>query len=115
TGLRGKDVIVAFVESYGRVAVEGSAFSPQIDSVLDTGTSRLRAAGFSSRSAWMTSPTFGGISWLAHSTLQSGLWIDNQQRYNKLVASDRFTLSDAFKRAGWRTVGYLPANDHDWS
>src|SRR5439155_16564044 len=47
--------------------------------------------------------------------LQSGLWIDNQQRYNKLVASDRLTLSDAFKRAGWRTVGDLPANDHDWS
>jgi hypothetical protein len=115
TGLRGKDVIVAFVESYGRIAVQGSAFSPQVDSVLDAGTNSLRAAGFSSQSAWMTSPTFGGISWLAHSTLQSGLWIDNQQRYNRLVASDRFTLSDAFKRAGWRTVGDLPANDRDWS
>jgi hypothetical protein len=115
TGLRGKDVIVAFVESYGRIAVQGSAFSPRVDSVLDAGTNSLRAAGFSSQSAWMASPTFGGISWLAHSTLQSGLWIDNQQRYNRLVASDRFTLSDAFKRAGWRTVGDLPANDRDWS
>jgi hypothetical protein len=114
TGLRGKDVIVAFVESYGRVAVQGSAFSPQVDSVLDAGTNRLRAAGFSSQSAWLTSPTFGGISWLAHSTLQSGLWIDNQQRYNKFVASDRFTLSDAFKRAGWRTVADVPSNDRVW-
>jgi hypothetical protein len=114
TGLRGKDVIVAFVESYGRVAVQGSTFSPQIDSVLDAGTNRLRAAGFFSQSAWMTSPTFGGISWLAHSTLQSGLWIDNQQRYNKLVSSDRFTLSDAFKRAGWRTVADVPSNEKDW-
>ena len=111
TGLRGKDVIVAFVESYGRVAVQGSAFSPQVDAVLDAGTSRLRAAGFSSQSAFLTSPTFGGISWLAHSTLQSGLWIDNQQRYNDLVTSDRFTLSDAFKRAGWRTVDDVPSND----
>jgi len=114
TGLRGKDVIVAFVESYGRIAVQGSAFSPQIDSVLDAGTKRLRAAGFSSQSAWMTSPTFGGISWLAHSTLQSGLWINNQQRYNSLVASDRFTLSDAFGRAGWRTVADVPANEKEW-
>ena len=114
TGLRGKDVIVAFVESYGRVAVQGSAFSPQVDAVLDAGTSRLRAAGFSSKSAFLTSPTFGGISWLAHSTLQSGLWIDNQQRYNDLVASDRFTLSDAFKRAGWRTVDDVPSNTKDW-
>jgi hypothetical protein len=114
TGLRGKDVIVAFVESYGRVAVQDSAFSPQVDAVLDAGTSRLRAAGFSSRSAFLTSPTFGGISWLAHSTLQSGLWIDNQQRYNELVAGDRLTLSDAFERAGWRTVGDVPSNQEAW-
>jgi hypothetical protein len=114
TGLRGKDVIVAFVESYGRVAVQGSAFSPQVDAVLNDGTSKLQAAGFSAKSAFLTSPTFGGISWLAHSTLQSGLWIDNQQRYNQLVTTDRFTLSDAFKRAGWRTVGDVPSNHQDW-
>ncbi|GIH15652.1 sulfatase [Rugosimonospora africana] len=114
TALRGKDVIVAFVESYGQVAVQDSSFSPQVDAVLDSGTASLAAAGFSSRSAWLTSPTFGGISWLAHSTLQSGLWIDNQQRYNDLVKTDRFTLSDAFKRAGWRTVGDVPSNEQDW-
>ncbi len=114
TGLRGKDVVLAFVESYGRVAVEGSTFSGRVDTVLDNGTSRLRAAGFSSRSAFLTSPTFGGLSWLAHSTLQSGLWIDNQRRYDELVASDRSTLSDAFKRAGWRTVGDVPSNHEDW-
>jgi len=114
TGLRGKDVIVVFVESYGRVALEGSPYSSQVDSVLDAGTSRLREAGLLTQSAWLTSPTFGGISWLAHSTLQSGLWIDNQKRYDHIVASDRFTLSGAFKRAGWRTVGDVPSNDRDW-
>jgi len=114
TGLRGKDVVVAIVESYGRVAVQGTAFSPGVDSVLDAGTRRLRSAGFSSQSAFLTSPTFGGISWLAHSTLQSGLWVNNQLRYDDLVASDRFTLSDAFKRAGWRTVGDVPSNTKDW-
>jgi hypothetical protein len=114
TGLRGKDVIVAFVESYGRVAVQGSTFSPQVDAALQSDTATLRAAGFSSRSAFLTSPTFGGISWLAHSSLESGLWIDNQQRYNELVGGDRFTLSGAFKRAGWRTVVDVPANTQDW-
>ena len=34
TGLRGKDVIIAFVESYGQVAVQGTSYSPAIDSVL---------------------------------------------------------------------------------
>ncbi|MDT4923337.1 MAG: hypothetical protein QOG01_1050 [Pseudonocardiales bacterium] len=114
TGLRGKDVIVAFVESYGRVAVQGSTFSPEVDATLRAGTRSLRAAGFSSRSAFLTSSTFGGISWLAHATLQSGLWIDSQLRYDQLVASNRFTLSDAFKRAGWRTVSDVPSNSRDW-
>jgi len=114
TGLRGKDVLIAFVESYGRVAVQDSAFSPGVDAVLDSGTSRLRSAGFCSRSAFLTSPTFGGISWLAHSTLQSGLWIDNQLRYDRLMASDRSTLSVAFQRAGWRTVSDIPANERNW-
>lgn len=114
TGLRGKDVIFAFVESYGRVAVQDSSFSPGVDRELRSGTRRLRADGYSTRSAFLTSPTFGAISWLAHSTFQSGLWADSQQRYDSLVASNRMTLTRTFKRAGWRVVGDVPANTHDW-
>jgi hypothetical protein len=114
TGLRGKDVILAFVESYGRVAVQGSAFSPQVDATLAKGTARLQAAGFGARSAFLTSSTFGGLSWLAHSTMQSGVWVDNQLRYDQLVKTDRLTLSVAFKRAGWRTVGDVPSNNRTW-
>ena len=83
--------------------------------MLDQGTAELQAAGFSSRSAFLTSPTFGGISWLAHSTMQSGVWIDSQRRYNQLVQSDRFTLSQAFKRAGWRAIGDVPSNNRAWT
>jgi len=114
TGLRGKDVLFVFVESYGRVALEGSSFSPGVNEVLASGTRELDRAGFSSRSAFLTSPTFGAISWLAHSTLQSGLWVDSQQRYDVLVTSPRLTLSRLFSRAGWRTVGDVPANNRDW-
>ena len=35
------------------------------------------AAGFSARSGWLTSSTFGGASWLAHATLQSGTWVNS--------------------------------------
>ena len=62
----------------------------------------------------MTSPTFGGISWLAHSTLQTGLWVNNVQRYAQLTASNRLTLSDAFNKAGWRTVADVPSNEKSW-
>src|SRR4051812_16012685 len=114
TGLRGKDVLIAFVESYGRVAVQDPALSQQVGPALDAGTGRLRAAGWSARSAFLTSPTFGGLSWLAHSTLQSGLRVDDQRRYDQLVGGDRGTLSGAFKRAGWRTVADVPSNTQDW-
>jgi len=114
TGLRGKDVLFVFVESFGRVAVEGSSFSAGVNAVLASGTEQLKEAGFSSRSAFLTSPTFGALSWLAHATLQSGLWVDSQQRYDVLVTSSRLTLSRLFGRAGWRTVADAPANTWDW-
>ncbi len=113
-GLRGKDVMLVFVESYGRSAVQDSSFAPGVDRVLAQGDQQLAAAGFHSRSAFMTSPTFGALSWLAHSTLQSGLWVDNQPRYDALVTSHRLTLASLFKRAGWRTVSDIPANTHSW-
>ena len=114
TALRGKDVLLVFVESYGRVAIEDSTSAPVIDPILDAGTKQLHAAGFDARSGFLTSPTYGGGSWLAHSTLQSGLWVDNPQRYASLPTLDRMTLSIAFNRAGWRTVGVVPANSEDW-
>lgn len=114
TALRGKDVIVALVESYGRVALEDPDLAPQIGSLLDAGNNRLRAAGFASRSGYLSSPTAGGGSWLAQATLQAGLWIDNQQRYRQLLNSDRLTLTGAFQRASWRTVAVMPATTGPW-
>ena len=114
TGLRGKDVIIAVVESYGQVAVQGTSFSPGVDAVLRRQTGMLTSAGWSARSAWLTSPTFGGISWLAHSTVQSGLWVNSNQRYGELLASKRFTLSDAFDKAGWHTVTDDPSDNKIW-
>ena len=114
TGLRGKDVLLVFVESYGQVAVQGTSFSPGVDATLRADTAQLASAGFAARSGFLTSPTFGGISWLAHSTLQSGLWVNSNQRYDQLLASPRYTLSAAFKRAGWRTVSDIPSDSGDW-
>ena len=114
TELRGKDVLFVFVESYGRIAIEDASFSDGIIDVVDSGTRRLEDAGFSSESAFLTSPTYGALSWLAHATFQSGLWVDSQQRYDLLVTGSHLTLSQVFRRSGWRTVGVVPANTRDW-
>jgi len=114
TGLAGKDVVFSFVESYGRSALEDPIQAAQVDPALATGAQQLAAAGFSAKSAFLTSPTFGGYSWLAHSTFQSGLEIDNQQRYRSLVGTDRATLTGFFAKAGWSTVGVEPDNTYAW-
>lgn len=114
TALRGKDVIVAFIESYGRAAVTDPRFADEVGAVLDTGWRRLSAAGYDARSAYLTSPVVGGSSWLAHATLLSGVWVDNQQRYRTLVGGDRLTLNRAFQSAGWRTVAVMPGVVRDW-
>jgi phosphatidylglycerophosphate synthase len=113
-GLRGKDVLLVFVESYGKLAVEGTSFSPGIDAVLDAGTRQLAGAGFSARTGWLTSSTFGGGSWLAHATLQSGTWVTTPGRHNALVGSNRLTLTKAFGQAGWRTVAAVPSDTRNW-
>ncbi len=113
-GLRGKDVVVAFVESYGRSALTAPDYAGPMGATLDAATRRLRAAGFGTRSAYLTSPTSGGGSWLAHATFMSGLWVDSERRHSTLMASDRMTVVSAFRRAGWRTAAVRPGNTEDW-
>ncbi|WP_030858357.1 hypothetical protein [Streptomyces sp. NRRL S-37] len=113
--LRGKDVVFAFIESYGRTAVEDPLIGPGVTRVLDTRTAALAQAGYHARSGWLTSATYGGSSWLGHSTALSGLWIDNQQRYRTVTSGDHLTLTKAFRKTGaWDTVGVMPGVQKAW-
>ncbi|MGZ3099012.1 CDP-alcohol phosphatidyltransferase [Streptomyces sp. H72] len=113
--LRGKDVLFTFIESYGRSAVEDPVTAPGVGRTLDSSTRALADAGFRARSGWLTSATYGGSSWLGHSTFLSGLWVDNQQRYRTVTAGDHLTLTKAFAKTGdWDTVGVMPGVQKAW-
>ncbi|NEW71176.1 sulfatase [Streptomyces rapamycinicus] len=115
TGLRGKDMMFTFIESYGRSAIEDPAIAPGVDKTLKNATKRLNKAGFASKSGWLTSATYGGSSWLGHSTFLTGLWIDNQNRYRTVTAGDHMSITRAFQRTGaWRTVGIMPGVQKAW-
>lgn len=115
TGLRGKDVLITFIESYGRSAIDDPQMGEPLSGTLARKTAELKAAGYTARSGWLRSPITGAGSWLGHSTFLSGLWIKNQSRYANLVASDRLTLTEAFRRTGaWRTVGIVPGTQKAW-
>ncbi len=116
TGLRGKDVLLVFVESYGRVAVQGS-------SVRTRRERRARpwhrpAAGTPAsppRSGFLTSSDVRRPQ-LARRTppCSRGSGSTPSAATTSSIESDRFTLSQAFKRAGWRTVSDVPSNNRPW-
>lgn len=115
TDLRGKDMMITFIESYGRSAIEDPVMAPGVDATLTAENKKLTAAGFAARSGWLTSATYGGSSWLGHSTFLSGLWINNQQRYRTVTAGDHLTLPGAFEKTGdWDTVGVMPGVQKAW-
>ena len=112
--LRGTDVFVVFVESYGRSALTNPLYAPTVTAALRDGQAALAARGLATRSGYLTAPMVGGQSWLAHASILSGLWIDNQGRYRALLASPRRTLLHYARDAGWQTAAVMPAITLAW-
>lgn len=112
--VRGKDVFFIFVESYGRSAVDDPRYSGVTLPRLSATQTQIEAAGLQAASGWVTSPTVGGLSWLAHGTLLSGLWVDSQARYDRLMISRQPSLNRLFLQAGWHTVAVMPAITMAW-
>ncbi len=113
-GLRGGDVILGFIESYGISALDDPRYAPILRPRLDELARRMATASLHLTTGSLVAPTQGGLSWLSHGSLLSGIWIDNQLRYDLLLASGRETLIDDFSRAGYRTVALMPAITLAW-
>jgi hypothetical protein len=113
-GLDGADMLLMYVESYGRSALDQERYAATLVPRLEEFERQLAAAGLIAASGWLTSPTVGGQSWLAHGTIESGLWLSDQRHYDLLLTSDRLTLTKAFARAGYRTIAVKPAITMPW-
>ena len=109
-----RDVIVIFVESYGRTSLDTPLFAGLHRATLERGAERLAGLGLAMRSGHVAAPTRGGQSWLSHATLANGLWIDDQTRYGAALASGRETLFHIAARSGFRTAAVMPAITLDW-
>ncbi|MFL0692508.1 MAG: sulfatase [Agrobacterium tumefaciens] len=112
--IKDKDFVLLFVESYGRSALEDPRYASITRPRLETVQAEIESAGLASASAWVTSPTVGGLSWLAHGTLLSGLWVDSQARYDRLMISQQPSLNRLFAEAGWKSIAAMPAITMDW-
>jgi len=109
-----RDVVVVFIESYGRANVEGPLYAATTRAVLAEAERTLGAEGFAMRSGYLTSSTKGGQSWLAHATFANGLRINDQVRYRALLVSGREGLFHIAQRSGFETAAVMPAITMAW-
>lgn len=114
-GLRGRDVQLLFLESYGAVAFEHPAIAPGLVAPRDRLAADVQAAGYRVVSAFVRAATFAGASELSHLSLLSGSDLSNPLNHDLLLTTDRPTLMHLFARAGYETFGLYPALSWDWA
>ncbi len=114
SAIRGADVLLLFVESYGAVSWERPAFAQALAASRAELDAAITDTGRGVVSTWLDSPTFGGESWLAHISLLSGTEIRDGGANLRLMAQQRDTLVKAFGREGWRTVAVMPGIRGAW-
>jgi len=113
-GLGGADVFVIFIESYGAATYDRPAYAAALAESRQTLASAVATTGRGVASAFVTSPTFGGASWLAHASLLAGIEARNGEAYNLLMIQHRDTLVQSFAGRGYRTLALMPGLKQDW-
>jgi len=109
-----RDVLIIFIESYGRSSFQNPLYAPTHINTLTKAQKSLNDKGVAMRSGWLSAPMVGGQSWLSHSTLASGLWVSDQGRYRALMQSQRQTLFHYAQQAGFRTAAIMPGIRMAW-
>lgn len=112
--LQGRDVLLIWIESYGRASFDNPEYAGTHTVTLRAAEADLREAGLAMKSGWLTSPTAGGQSWLAHGALNSGLWTSDNARYSAMIASGQKWLFHFAQAAGYRTAAVMPAITMAW-
>lgn len=107
-GLASADVLLFMVESYGRIVFSRPQYRQTMDATTDRFAKVLAQQGFSAVSSYLVSPTYGGISWLAHGTLESGLRIGDDIEDTALLRSALPPMASYFRKSGYRTVSVMP-------
>ncbi len=107
-GLQEADVLLFMIESYGRTVYTRPHYRQAMQATMDGLAKTLEQHGFMAVSSYLVSPTFGGISYLAHGTLEFGFKVQNNVEYNALLHSTLVPLASFFDQNGYRTVSVMP-------
>ncbi len=110
------DVQLILVESYGETVLERADFARRIEPVYNAFEAELGEHGFAIASSLLSSPTYGGRSWLAHAALATGVRTDDGLAYAVLLEAQPppLTMAGFFRAAGYRTVLVQPGTTSRW-
>jgi hypothetical protein len=112
--VRGADVFVIFIESYGAVSWERPEFVEALSASRAQLGEDIHRTGRRVVSTFVESTTFGGESWLAHISLLSGTEVRDEDINVRLMGQQRETMVTAFSRQGYRTVAIMPGLQRAW-
>lgn len=112
--LDGRDVLLIWIESYGRASFDNPLYADTHGDTLRKAEEEIRQTGLAMRSGWLTSPTAGGQSWLAHGAFASALWTSDNGRYRAMLASGQKWIFHLAREAGYRTSAFMPAITLPW-
>jgi phosphoglycerol transferase MdoB-like AlkP superfamily enzyme len=112
--VKGADVFLIFLESYGAVSYDHHDISGHLAGSRKELESAIRDTHRNVVSAYVESPTFGGSSWLAHLSLLSGIEVRDPDTNAMLMSQQRDTLVRTFGRRGFRTVALMPGMRESW-
>jgi hypothetical protein len=112
--VRGADVFLVFIESYGAVSFDRPEIAERLAAARTRLETAVRAGNRDAVSAYVESPTFGGSSWLAHLSLLSGIDVRDPRTNARLMTERRDTLVRVFARRGFRTVALMPGLRQSW-
>ena len=112
--LAGDDVLLMFLESYGAVTYDAPAIARVVAPARDELAHAAAGTGRHVVSAYVSSPTFGGNSWLAHASFMSGLEVRDPGDYMVLLTQQRDTWAKLFRSVGYRAVAVMPGTRSAW-
>ena len=112
--IRGADVFLIFIESYGAVSYERADIAAGLSASRSRFQSDIQAAGFNVVSAYVDSPTFGGGSWLAHVSILSGVDVRDDDMNMMVMGQKRDTFVTPFRHQGYRPVAIMPGLRQSW-
>jgi hypothetical protein len=112
--LGGRDVYLIFMESYGAVTYDNPRAVAGLAEARKRFAGDIAAGGKQVVSAFISSPTYGGASDLAHLSVLSGIDLSNPMRHDLLLTTERPTLSTLFRAHGYRVFGLYPALFWEW-